>query len=161
MAMNLTPQQQGHLIFGVILMLGGVALAVYGFNNKTRFERLAKESRSVMSLPITDYKAVNSRRGQHTTYVVEPSFVAKDGKTYTCKGGISQETMQKVEDNLTIMIDYVPSEPTVCKVEGALVNENSSDSDGAIFGGGVIGFGALIYLWRKAIKSKNLANSGL
>lgn len=110
----------------IFLVIIGFGLIGYGLNNQhknAQLQQLGVLGVKVLSQPIQDYKVV-SKHDKNIGYIIKPSFLANDGKTYICSAGIDESIMNQLKQNPQIEITYVPNDPNICEVKNATVNDN-------------------------------------
>lgn len=95
-------------------------------------------------------------------YLIEPTFIATDGKTYTCKVGIDENTMNQLKQNSQIEITYNTKDPTICEVKNAVINDTAGSRGDfveiTIWAGGILAFIGGILSLIKFLNTKKQKN---
>lgn len=130
------------IILALLVLLGGLVFSIGAFNSSRDISKLEKQGVEVISEPLLEY-AEQVKNGTVIGYNISPSFKAKDGGIYTCRGDVEKEVIENLRVNHTIKIRYLLNAPKVCEIDG-----QKQESFGFMMIVGIImvlGSGAYIY----------------
>lgn len=133
------------IIWALIILIGGLVLAITSFNDSRDAAKLEKYGIEVVSEALSQYTE-NTKNGAVTGYSIAPSYKVQGGGMYTCHGNVSKDVIDRLQVNPTIKIRYLLTDPTICTIEG----KEKSQYWLVILIGAVMFLGSAAYLYNRS-----------
>ncbi|MDE2420584.1 MAG: hypothetical protein KGO49_05325 [Gammaproteobacteria bacterium] len=106
------------ILVALCILVLGIWLFFSAFGDYRSHARLETEGIDVVSEPLDKYTE-KTKGGVTIGYDIAPNFQTKSGGNHSCYGSVDKEIIDHLKGMPIIKVRYLPSDPSVCSIEGA------------------------------------------